>query len=115
MRVGGVDATGNNYYRYGYSAAFAGALAAYNGGPENAFNVVGQWGGSLASTCYMDIQNPFNTVRTGWSANVNDVGGGASYNLNGVIDLTTSYTGFTVFCNAGNFNAGVVKVYGYRN
>lgn len=114
MRAAGADATGNNYYRYGYTSAYAGALVGYNGGPENAFNIVGQWGGSLASRCVMEIDNPVAAVRTGWVANVNDVGSGESYNLNGVIDLTTSYDGFTVFPNAGTMT-GTIRVYGIRN
>lgn len=114
FRAAGTDSAGNNYYRYGYTSAYAGALAGYNAGPENAFNVVGQWGGSLASRCFMEIDNPIAAVRTGWFANVNDVGAGAAYNLNGVIDLTTSYDGFTVFPNAGTMT-GTIRVYGYRN
>jgi hypothetical protein len=115
VRVGGADLTGSNYYRYGYTTGFASALTSYNGGPETSFSAVGQWGGSLASTAIMDIYNPYATQRTGYLVNTNDVGSGASYNLNGVVDVTTSYTGFSVIASAGNFSGGTIRVFGYRD
>lgn len=114
LRVSGADLTGSNYYRSGTYAVFSGAWQSYNAGPTTSFQVVGEWGSSLASTCIMDIFDPFVTGRTGWYSNTNNVGGGAAYFQMGLADVTTSYTGFTVYPQAGTFNAGVIKVYGYR-
>lgn len=116
LRNSGGDLTSANYYRTGTYSAFGGAWAAYNAGATTSFQVVGEWGGSIASTCIMDIFNPFLTTRTGWNCNTNNVGGGAGYFQMGLADNTTSYTGFTVYPNAGTFLTGsYVKVYGYRN
>ena len=115
LRVAGADLTGSNYYRMGTYAVFSGAWAAYNAGPTTSFQIVGQWGSSTASTCIMEIVDPYLTARTGWFAQTNDVGGGAGYFQQGLADVTTSYTGFTCYPNGGTFNAGSIKVYGYRD
>ena len=114
VRASGSDLTGANYYRYGYTAAFSGAFSSYNAGGQSAFVTVGQWGGGLISTCYMDISEPMTANRTNWIANVNDTGGGSSYNLNGLVDVTTAYDGFTVYQNGGGTITGTITVYGYR-
>lgn len=115
LRNSGGDLIGSNYYRMGRYAIFSGGGLDYNSGPNTSFQVVGQWGGSLPSTCIMEIFDPYLANRTGWFANTNDVGGGAAYFQMGLADVTTSYTGFTVYCQAGTFNAGSIKVYGYRD
>jgi len=113
LRVGGVDAAGSNYYRYGTTVAWNVANATYNGGGEQSFVPVGEWGANLVSQCVMDIHDPQTTNRTNWSSNTNNTGGGAAYSMNGVIDLTTAYDGFSVISNAGTMT-GTICVYGYR-
>lgn len=114
LRSGGSDLTGNNYYRYGYTVAYTGGFAQYNAGGGNSFLPVGQWGGGLISTAVMDVCEPMTANRTNWFMNLNDTGAGASYNLNGLIDLTTACDGFSIFQNGGGTITGTVTVYGYR-
>lgn len=115
LRAAGVDLQTANYYRYGYTTAFgSGSLATYNAAAQTQHSIVGQWGGGLVSTCIMDISDPQTTNRAHWSDIVNDTGAGAVYNQSAVVDVTTSYDGFTIFANAGNMT-GSIRIYGYRN
>jgi len=113
LRAGGTDLTSGSYYRYGTSNSFGGGIANYNAGGQTSHLVVGQWGSSLVSTCLMDICDPQTSNRTSWYNNVNDTGAGASYILNGLVDVSTSYDGFTVYPNSGTMT-GTITVYGYR-
>jgi hypothetical protein len=35
--------------------------------------------------------------------------------VGGLVNDTTSYTGFTLLCESGTFSSGTVTVYGYAN
>ena len=61
----------------------------------------------------MDISEPMTSNRTNWLSNVNNTGGGASYNLNGLVDVGTAFDGFTVYPSSGTMT-GTIYVYGYR-
>jgi hypothetical protein len=115
LRAAGTDLIGPNYYRYGYSTVFSsGSLTVYNAAAETFFNVVGQWGGGLISTCIMDLNEPLTTNRTNWSSNTNDTGGGSNYVQNGLVDVTTAFDGFSVIPSSGTLSAGNIKIYGMK-
>jgi hypothetical protein len=70
----------------------------------------------VAGVFELDIRNPFaakNTTATGHA-----IGVAVDYYQNQVLGFgignTTSYNGFTVLVNSGNFVDGQVSVYGYR-
>lgn len=116
VRSGGTDIATGVYYRWGFSVGWNANLAQYNAGGANAFDIVGQWGGNITSTCWMEIAEPMNSgLRTRWKAETNDVGLGSGYYEQGLAEGNRADDGFTVFTSAGTFTTGLVRVYGYRN
>jgi hypothetical protein len=67
--------------------------------------------------CELDIINPFTSGfrPTTWN-NYNDVIAGniSMVTTTGALDVTTSYTGFTIIAETGTM-AGTISVYGYRD
>jgi hypothetical protein len=68
----------------------------------------------------IDIYNPFNAAKTGFSGNYLGIGTGRVGGvLNGFLNDTTSYTSFTVITSGGaggsTITGGTIRVYGYRN
>jgi hypothetical protein len=116
VRSAGSDIQTGTYYRWGFSSSWNGVLNNYNAGAQQQFDIVGQWGASITSTCWMEIAEPMSgSLRTRWKAETNDVGLGAGYYQQGLVEGNRQDDGFTVFTSAGNFSQGIVRVYGYRN
>lgn len=116
LRVGGVDASGANYFRYGFTTTFSsGSLTAYNGGSENAWVPATSYGGSAGAIGVSElfIANPFQTTVTTSRTECNDGFSATSYVLNGAHNLSTSYDGFTIYPNSGTIT-GTITVYGMR-
>ena len=118
FRAGGVD-TATNYYYAG--------LISYTG---SAATGIPSSGGALASLYFsvqdptyfpnhpaaIEIMQPFLAYRTMWSLQAMYSVNPAPYALwmNGVMNNTTSYDGFTIFPNGGGTISGTYRVYGYR-
>ena len=116
VRTAGVDLQTTNYYQWGFSVGWNANLTQYNLGAQTSFAVVGQWGGNIGSSCWMEVAEPMNSaVRTRWKAETADVGLGAGYYQQGLAEGNRADDGFTVFSSAGNFTSGRVRVYGFRN
>jgi len=112
VRVSGSDNTSSNYIYGRYYAGLFDSIAAGNEGKVTATSW--QFGAtpypSARGSNIMDICNPFATERTSMSI----FSSGRFFQLiGGITTVTTSYTGFTIFPNAGTMT-GSVSVYGYN-
>ena len=114
FRVGGADETGVQYI---YSVQSLGANGtSYNSlSTGTTFIMSGRIGGNGLGQIVIDIANPFATARTTTTSNVTADGTTTLFKENGagLIVLTTSYTGFTIFPTGGTIT-GTVSVYGYN-
>ena len=116
----GANVSTNIYY-------YAGSNRTSNGTTPNleanATNIIrfGNWEDATSSNiraigCTIEIQNPFETLRT----TLQEVHGGGSITAlwagftGGLVEDTTSYTGFTIGAESGTLS-GTVTVYGYAN
>jgi hypothetical protein len=64
----------------------------------------------------LTLQNPFLSRLTVMrSTTIETLSTGAVYFTAGVLNDTTSYTGFTITPNSGNITGGTIRVYGYAN
>lgn len=116
VRSAGADIATATYYRWGFSVAYNANLANYNAGAQTQHDIVGQWGSNITSTCWMEIAEPMNSgVRTRWKSETNDVGLGAGYYQQGLVEGNRADDGFTIFTSAGTFTSGTIRIYGYRN
>ena len=117
LRVGGVDAAGTSYYRNGILCD----AAAVSGFSNNA----DQWYGNvlttvnIASNAYaqaaIEVHEPFlakpttvQSINHAWSGTIQRFLIMSGFNTN-----ATSYDGFTILLNTGNFS-GTFKIYGYN-
>jgi hypothetical protein len=116
FRIGANVSTGI-YYSAG-SSRISNATSANtnnNGGTAISF---GNWEATIKSVgLTIELQNPFEALTTNMQA---VFGGGSTSSLfggfvGGLVNDTTSYTGFTLFPEAGTFSSGTVTVYGYAN
>lgn len=113
-RVSGSDNSATNYRQQGLFADDATASAGRNTGLT--FWTIGRTINGHRPYCELDIINMFDSnLRPTFFNFANDVitGNLSMTLLTGALDVTTSYTGFTVIAESGNLN-GSIQVYGYR-
>jgi hypothetical protein len=116
-RASGTDNTSSNYSQ---NLLYLGSNTATIGNEAN-FAVTStrvaeiRDGGESAGFFY--VYSPQATARTTYTAN-----GASSFSTNSVgsfaagsLTVTTSYDGFTLFVEAGNFTSGTIRVYGVSN
>jgi hypothetical protein len=117
LRAGGTDAVGANYFRYGFTTVYtSGSLTIYNGGTESSFVPCTSYGNSAtgSGTSELFVSMPFaNNAYTMTSTDCNDSNAGQIYKLNGTVNATTSFDGFTIYPNGGTIT-GTLQVFGYR-
>jgi hypothetical protein len=73
--------------------------------------------GSINATRYtssFDVVSPFLTQQK-FMLNMAGISTTGYYNFSGLCTSTSSATGFSYIANSGNFTAGTIRVYGYRN
>ena len=76
--------------------------------------LLGFWNTTLVNTISMDIYNPFPATPTGLHADTLTSSDSAQFQINfGTHNQSTSYTGFTIFPDAGTIT-GLVQVFGYN-
>jgi hypothetical protein len=120
FRVGTADTL---YYSSAWSASPSYATASGNVTFTNAANSSGFNTGIIVSNTagergggQINLHNPFIGVTTTFSAQGTDPRSTGAARFNSGVHLSaTSFTGFTFFMSGGTFNAGTVRVYGYRN
>lgn len=116
LRSGSTDASGANYFRYGYTTVFSsGTISAYNAGSETSFLPAAEYGTTSGGFGYsqIDVFGPFLSQTTGATVNVNNTDAAGSYHLNLAHTLSSSYNGFSVFPNSGTMT-GTITVYGVK-
>jgi hypothetical protein len=110
MRVGGVNATGSNYFSNASGINSGGATSFIGNGGDSA-----QLSRTTISESFYrwDVRNPFLAVNTIWmgqhhtSESVDNLVSGFAHAVG------TSYDGFSIFASTGNIT-GKVQVFGYR-
>ena len=118
MRISGSDNTTSGNYRWSghYVASNGSAVSGvFSGASESAFRI-----GEMSEQGHIEITifNPFASQETGFSGtNININSTPVEYNFarGGIMIVTTSYTGFTIFPTSGGTITGTVSTYGIRN
>jgi hypothetical protein len=114
LRVSGSDNSATNYRSQLLEASSTSIGGVRTTGATNW--VIGRNQSGHRSWVETDVINPFdsNLRPTFWS-NYNDVitGNITFSTVSGALDVTTSYTGFTVLAESGNMT-GTISVYGYN-
>ena len=110
-RVGGTDATGNDYVRQ--SIQGSGTSIVGNRQTSTA-TAIGSFGSTRTLT-HVDIGNPFLATNTVYMQNESASIGGANIQMHsGTHGLSVSYDGLTVYPASGTIT-GTIRVYGYKN
>jgi hypothetical protein len=112
-RVGGADNSTSNY-SYQYLDAASGTIVASRGtGGSDTALMYANADGLAGFTCNMF--NPFESERTSYYATSNNFSGTSleTWSVTTVFAATTSFTGFTIYPDAGTMT-GNVSVYGYN-
>jgi hypothetical protein len=117
LRVSGSDNSSSNYY---WATVGNNAVnSAYD--PSNSGGAATSWrinysDDTNGSTGTINIRNPYLSLVTAYNVNYLGIEDNNAYPYTGGgrTTVTTSYTGFTIFPNSGNFT-GKVRVYGYAN
>jgi len=123
--AGGVHSTGSQVFNLQMGATVTGyyyslTYSAYNTTPSAAGGInVAKWdyagGCNLAGlNARIDINSPFLAKATTFSSTVANHTNYAG-NCVGLLNNSTSYTGFTLGLSAGTMTGGTIRIYGYRN
>ena len=115
LRVSGADNTTSNYYFVRNQMNYTGGTGSATGNPDNNWQIP-IIGDTNNAGMTMDIYNVFAAVPTTYSAHGPDgrnagegwISGGGKHNV------STSYTGFTIY-SAQTITNMVIRVYGYNN
>lgn len=119
MRVSGSDNSSANYTwtRYGSVGSNGAYSSAYSGTSLSTFFRLVPISGTYSTGAVIDVIAPFDSS---YNTSVFNQGGYMDTvtgnwfmgNMGGIMSVTTSYDGFTIFPNTGNLT-GTVSVYGY--
>jgi hypothetical protein len=121
FRVSGTDNTASNYRFAGYGLGDASADAIFKIQSNGLATSILLEAASSQSIAYkvIDVFSPFKTENTSINYQgmyVESTPKFFNYNMGGVLSVTTSYTGFTLFApDAGTSISGTIRVYGYNN
>jgi hypothetical protein len=117
LRVSGSDNTSSNYYFSGPEAATSlttTITASRSAGLTTGFST--GINGTMPGAAAITMHSPFLTEKTRY--NVASISGGGTdvsiCNLGGMMSVTTSYDGFTLYGVSASNLTGNVRVYGYR-
>jgi hypothetical protein len=102
------------YWSFLYSVWGGTTATADTGNNTTRFLYVGQTN-TRGNYADISVVSPFLTNDTYISASSPYGGGTYSGTVNGGLAVTTSFTSFTLTCNAGTVTGGTIRVYGYRN
>lgn len=118
MRLSGTDATGANYYTWGFEPNSGSSTiynAQQNGGTVGPISYQGESGTHVA----IEMFNPALAQKTNWTtayASSTPVYGLIGGTFAGTHNVATAYDGFTIIPNgAGATVTGTIRVYGYKN
>ena len=107
-----LGATATGYYYAGFEMSYSAGVVS----PANSSNTtswyVGNFGNATSMSSTVEIQRPFATQNSNYSATA----GSTAWSVvqNGYLADTTSYTALTIFASTGTITGGTIAVYGYR-
>jgi hypothetical protein len=116
LRVSGADNTTNNYYSAFSFDRFTNATGNGGGNPSTAYVLPAMTSAGQVFSFNMDVFNPFtaNTTLISYKGTGQDGTSGYSMVGGAYHEVSSSFTGFTLINNGGNFGTGSVSVYGYN-
>lgn len=107
-----LGSTTTDYSWGGFDISYV--LATLNASASSAttYWYIGNFGNATSMSSAIEIQRPFATQNTNYSATA----GSTNWSVvqNGYLNNTTSYTAFTIFPSGGTITGGTIAVYGYR-
>jgi len=109
-------ATVTGYHRTGFN--MVAPSTALNGFADvNVANITAAGTGTTSSLLMnADIYSPYLAKPTGVKSDTQrQLPNGAAFWMQGFLDNTTSYTGFTLTVSSGTITGGTIRVYGVRN
>ena len=100
-------------YLYGYMVInySTGVITSVNSAAGTSIPNIGS-GSTTAIRANFDVLNPFLAKPTTFNANIASVANGGS--SNGLHNVSTSYTGFTITPSSGTLTGGTIRIYGYK-
>jgi hypothetical protein len=111
MRVGGVNASGSNYFSSASGRDSAGVVGYSANSGDSAQITISTPGEAFHR---LDVRNPFLPVITVWQGQISQAQSVDNMVHGFLHGVSTSYDGFSVFASTGNIS-GTVRVYGYRD
>jgi hypothetical protein len=117
LRVSGSDNSTNNYYSGFSFDRFTNTTGNGAGNPNTTYVLPAMTSTGQVFSFNMDVFYPFttNTTLISYKGTGQDVTSGYSMVGAGYHEVSSSFTGFTMFSNNGNLGTGTVSVYGYNN
>jgi hypothetical protein len=114
LRVGGADNSSTNYRRQRFTADSSTLTGARNVN-ETSWDAAGNFGNGISYITILEILNPFQTQNTSaYNVRPAVLEGNPLITFNAFgINVTTSYTGFSVISASGNIT-GTIDVFGYK-
>jgi hypothetical protein len=111
-----LGAANTAYYYVSNAATFSSGAFSLQVGEANGNKwVVAGFNNSITQSNNIDLESPFTTRITQYSARYINPAGGAGGTVCGYLGDTTSYTSFTLTPAAGTLSGGTIYVYGYRS
>lgn len=111
LRIGNAN---TGYYAAGQNITYAAVSTAVGQNNQTLWSFVG-YGGANTLSMNADVGNPFNSIRTTYSAPRIGPQVGSDFIMGGgFLDNNNSYTDFTITPAAGTWTGGTIYVYGYR-
>ena len=107
-----LGSTTTDYSWGGFDISYAIGTLNASASSATTYWYVGNFGNGTSMSSAIEIQRPFATQNTNYSATA----GSTNWSVvqNGYLNNTTSYTAFTVFPSGGTITGGTIAVYGYR-
>jgi hypothetical protein len=113
LRTAGTTNTTTNYKWAAISNAYQNSVDGGTNTADTAFAIGGLSGAADIATCVIQIGSPQLTATTNFHS-AYSYGPNAGIYM-GYFNATTSFDGFSVISNGGNFDNGTYKLYGYSN
>lgn len=113
LRIAGSDASGASDYVYQFLLASSGTVSGARDSAQT-FGRIGNLMTTQRSGIQVHIYGPYLAQATAWrSVTVDGLSDGRIQDFANTHDLATSYDGFTIYPNSGDFT-GTVHVFGYE-
>ena len=106
-----LGASTTQYYSSGIFTPYTGGTSALQVNNGSVWTYAG-WANSSTQACNIDLIGPANATYTKFFAKYTAVDG--STPMDGIHQVATAYTDFTLATNTGTLTGGTISVYGYK-